>query len=419
MLLGAAGVSQLGTQVRLVALPLVAVVAFGASPWQTGLLVASESVSVVLIGLPAGAWVDRVRRRPLMVAGDLVRAGLLASIPVAAWFGVLVLWQLYLVAFGVGLASVLFDVASMTYLPTLVGRDQILTATSRLEVVESSATAVGPGLGGLLVRWLTAPVAIVADATSYLASAVLLLGIRADEAPEQRAHGTRLLPEVVDGWRLVLGNPLLRAVAATGALVVLFESVLLSVQAIFLVREQRVDPGAFGAILMTVSVGTLLGALAAGWLAQRWGALRTLRRVPTVSVPILLLAPLTTAHTLVLYPVGAAVSGFGLAVFNVTQLGLRQQLCPEALRGRMNATMRFLMWSAIPLGGLLGGALGELVGPRATVATAAIGMCVALVPVWTATGSEVLRHGIGPGAPHEEGRNGSRDGSTIGDDAAG
>jgi hypothetical protein len=181
MLLGSVVVSEFGTQISLIAMPLVAVLTLRASPFEVGLLVAAERAAFLLIGLPAGVWVDRLRRRSIMVTTDVLRGALLLSIPIASWFDVLTIWQLYGVALVLGMATVFFDVSSQSYLPFLVGRAHLVDGNARLETVRETGRIAGPGAGGWLVQLVTAPVAILVDAISYFWSALFLAGIRSKE----------------------------------------------------------------------------------------------------------------------------------------------------------------------------------------------------------------------------------------------
>jgi MFS family permease len=383
-LLAAAAISQAGTQVSLIALPLVAVVVLHASTFQTGLLATAQNASFLLIGLPAGAWIDRLRRRPVLIIADAARALLLVTVPVAAAFGALTLPQLYTVAFAAGLGTVLFDVAHMSYVPSLVARRRLVAANSRLEAIEYGAFTSGPAIGGLLVQVLTAPFAIVTDALSYLASGLLISAIRARESPPSPAGRRGLWPEIWEGVAFVIRQPLLRPVMIAGSMLMLFETAWTSIQAVFLVRDLRLPAAMYGLLLAVGAAGGLAGALCASRVIQRFGASRVVRLMLATTTPVMLVMPLSEAGwRLALYPAGAFVSWFGSAVFNVAQLTIRQQVCPEEMRGRVNATMRFVMWGSMPLGGLIGGGLGQLLSVRPALWFCALGSTAATVPLLT------------------------------------
>ncbi|MGW4645515.1 MFS transporter [Kitasatospora sp. NPDC004289] len=381
LLLGAA-TSQAGSQVTLVALPLAAVLELHASAFQVGLLTAAETAAFVLVGLPAGAWLDRMRKLPVLVRADLVRLLAVGSIPPAALAGVLTMAQLYAVALVTGVATVFFDVAHQSYLPSLLPRDRLVAGNGALETVRSSAQIVGPGLGGGLVQLLGAPLAIVADAVGYLASALLLGRIRAvEEEPRPAAVGS-LRAQVAEGLRFVLGHPLLRTIAAATGLSNLFAAVLMAVQTVFWVRELELSPGAIGVLLSVSALGGLAGALCAGRLAARFGQARVIWLSALLAAPFALLWPLSAGPAApVLFAVGSAVVLFGAVVYNVAQVSLRQALCPPELLGRMNATMRFLVWGTLPLGALLGGAVADAAGPRTALWVCALGFLAVPLPL--------------------------------------
>ncbi|WP_405021747.1 MFS transporter [Kitasatospora sp. NBC_00070] len=381
LLFGAAA-SQAGSQVTLVALPLVAVLELHATAFQVGLLTAAETAAFVLVGLPAGAWLDRTRRLPVLIRADVVRFLAVGSIPLAALAGVLTMAQLYLVALVTGVATVFFDVAHQSFLPNLLPREHLVAGNGALETVRASAQVVGPGAGGGLVQLLGAPLAIVADAAGYLASAVLLRRIRSQEDEPPPSPGRSLHADVAEGVRFVLGHPLLRVIAAATAVSNLFAAVLMAVQTVFWVRVLELSPGAIGILLSVSAVGGLAGALCAGRLATRLGQARLIWLSALVSAPFALLWPLSAGPAApVLFAVGSAVVLFGAVVYNVAQVSFRQALCPPELLGRMNATMRFLVWGTLPLGALLGGTIAETAGPRAALWVCALGFLAVPVPL--------------------------------------
>lgn len=388
-LLAADIVSQAGTQVRLVALPLVAVIVLHATTFQAGLTATADTAAFLLIGLPAGAWADRLRRRPILVTADLARAVLVSTIPAAAGFGLLGLPQLYGVAFLVGMATVMFDVAHMSYVPFLAGREHLIAGNARLEAVDYAAFTTGPAAGGLLVQLTAAPAALVADGASYLLSALLLGAIRGREPPPAAAAAERLHSAIRSGVTLVIRHPALRAVMTTGALLMLSETAWTSIQPVFLIRRLGLAPALYGVLLAAGSAGGLLGALSAARITARLGTPRVMRLALGVTTPFILIMPFAQPGWRIgLYAAGAFVSWAGSAVFNVAQMTLRQSLCPPDMLGRMNATMRFAMWGSMPLGGLLGGALGQLLGTRTALWIFGAGSVAATIPVLTRSWQE-------------------------------
>ncbi|MGW7381459.1 MFS transporter [Streptomyces sp. NPDC054794] len=382
-LLAGAAAGQLGAQVTLVALPLVAVLELDASAFQVGLLTAAETAAFLLIGLPAGAWTDRMRKRPLMIRADIVRAAAMASIPLAAAAGALTMAQLYAVALITGVATVFFDVAHQSFLPQLLPREQLVAGNGALETVRSSAQVTGPGLGGVLVQLVGAHLAIVADAIGYALSALLLLGIKTPENSPQPEPSSSLRKDMAEGVRFVFGHPLLRVIALTTGLANLFSAVVMATQTVFLVRALGLEPGAIGLVLSASAVGGLAGALCAGELAARLGQARTIWLSLLVTGPFALLWPLSGhgAAGAAMFAAGSGVVFFGAVVYNVAQVSFRQALCPPRLLGRMNATLRFLMWGTLPLGGLLGGALADTFGPRTALACSAAGFLAVPLPL--------------------------------------
>ncbi|MGI5154982.1 MFS transporter [Microbispora sp. CA-102843] len=390
---GADAISKLGSEVSLVALPLTAALTLHASPFQVGLLTAAEMVAFLLVGLPAGAWVDRMRRRPVLVAADVVRALALLSIPAAAVFGVLGLPQMYAVALLMGLCTVFFDVAHQSYLPSIVGREDLARGHGTLAANQSLAQLAGPGIGGWLVQALTAPIAVVADALSYGASALLLLGVRASEgrwgdkpgAGERRGGernargGSRLWSEIAEGLLFVAGQPVLRRVAAVGALMMLSFGLWSATVPLYLVREVGTSPGTYGMLLSAGAVGGVAGAWLAPRVAARLGTGRAMYAAAWAATVCTAPLALTAAGPrLLILPVALAASGVATTVFSVAQGAYRQSICPPHLLGRLSATMRFLMWGPMPLGGLLAGTLGQLAGVR--------------VAFWAACGVYTLAH---------------------------
>ena len=360
-------ISQFGTQIGMLALPLTAAVTLDAGTFQMGALTAAEYAAFLLIGLPAGAWVDRMRRRPVLVAADLARAALIASIPAAVLGDVLTLAHLYVVVFAVGVATVFFDVAGQSYLPNLVGRSALTTANSRMELSRSAAYTAGPSVAGAAVQVLTAPVALLVDAVSFAWSAVCIRTIRGKE-PTPTAQPRNLRKEIADGLRLVLGHPVLRALTVYNTWTVLFWSMERALHVIFLLRVVGLDAAVIGVLGTVTGLGGLAGVFAVGPLTRRFGVARTLVGAAVASHLGLLLIPLTTSGPgLICYVAGAGLSAAGIIAFNVVGVTLRQRICPDHLLGRMNATMRFAAWGPIPFGALLGGAVGAALGVRAAV----------------------------------------------------
>jgi len=374
-------VSELGSQVTVLALPLAAVLVLHASTFGVGLLTTAGYAAFLLVGLPAGAWVDRMRRRPVMIAADVVRAAALASIPVAYGLGILTLGQLYAVAFVTGVASVFFDVAYMSYLPGLVGLDSLVDANARLQVSASLAQVGGPSVAGLLIGAFSAPVAFAADAASFVVSVVSLAAIRQPEPAPERAGRRSLRAEIGEGLAFVARQPILRMIAGATSTSNLFSAGLYAISVVFLVRQVHLHASTIGLLTSAGAIGGVLGGLTATLLRRWLGSARVIWLSLLLTAPFALLIPLTFGGPgLAFFGVATFVTGFGGVVYNVNQASFRQLLCPPPLLGRMNATMRFIVWGTLPLGGLLGGALGSWLGNRAAILVCAAGL--ALAPAW-------------------------------------
>ncbi len=378
-------ISQLGTQVTLLALPLTAILILKATPFQVGLLGTVEFLPFILVGLPAGVWVDRLRRRPILIAGDLGRVLALGSIPIAYELGVLHIVQLYVVAFVTGVLTVFFDVSYQSYLPSLVDRDKIVDGNAKLEISRSGAQLAGPGLAGALIQILTAPVAILADAISYLGSAFFVFLIRKKEPPVEShlpdGSKPKMRREIGEGLRYVWRHPLLRPIAFCTGTSNLFSNMAMAVVLIFAVRRLGMSPGAIGLAFALGNIGFLLGAFLAPRVARRLGIGRTI--VGTAMLFGLSWFPAALMTREIAFPLlvlGMFMGGFGGTVYNVNQVSLRQSITPDRMQGRMNATMRFMVWGTIPIGSFVGGILGGTIGLRPTLWVAAVGSLLAFLP---------------------------------------
>ncbi len=378
-------ISQLGTQVTFLALPLAAILVLDATPFELGLLSSLEFAPFLLLGLPAGVWVDRMRRRPIMIVGDLGRALALGSIPVAHWAGALTMGQLYVVAFATGVCTVFFDVSYQSYLPTLVERDRLAEGNAKLEISRSGAQLAGPGLAGGLVQLLSAPAALLADAVSYLGSAFFVAWIRGRERPAARRDGGEqrqgMRREIAEGLRYVLGHPLLRPIAACTSISNLFGSMAFAILILFATRELGLSAGAIGIAFALGNIGSLVGAVVAERVAKPVGVGKAIIGSSLIFGLAGLLIPLATRQSAMPLLVAAGfLGGLGGVVYNVNQVSLRQSITPDRVLGRMNATMRFIVWGTMPIGALVGGALGAAIGLRATLWVAGIGGLLALLP---------------------------------------
>lgn len=377
--------SLYGTQITALALPLTAVLVFDAGPQQLGLVRFAQFVPYLLFGLLFGVWIDRVRRRPVMLAANLARLLLVGSVPLLSALELLQLPLLLAITFGIGVAGVLFDLSWMSYVPVLVrDRGYLVEANSKLGVTSSSAEAAGPGMAGVLVGALTAPTAMVVNAASFAASLVSLLLVRVRE-PRPAAPTTRRLgPELAEGLRFVFGDRHLRALSLVGCLCNFFIIATSTMFVLYAVRDRGLSPALLGFVLSMGAVGGVLGALAAGWLLRR----HALGRVYAVSVGTTFLGPAVIAVAGGPRPllVGLFVFAFvliyvGVSVSNVVIVSLRQTITPSSLMARMNAAFRTLMYGGGSLGGPAGGLLAGVVGMRPALAVLAVGSAGMLAPV--------------------------------------
>ena len=372
-------ISQFGSQVGGLALPLVAILVLDASAFEVAALTTVEFLPFILFTLPAGVWVDRLPRRPILIIGDFGRAALLATVPIAYLADALALGQLFVVGFLVGTFQVFFDVAYQSYLPSLVDRDQIIEGNSKFEISRSTAQVGGPGLGGGLVELFTAPYAVLLDAISFVASGLFIVRIRKEEPRPEVDSVDGLKPslwtDLKEGLRFVLGNANLRAQAGCTATSNLFVFVTFSIFLVYAVRELGLSAGLIGIVFSVGAAGSLLAALTAMRVSRRFGIGPTSIAVSALFGPTMLLVAFApTGNAAVPFLVAAMLLfGYTVVVYNIVQVSYRQAICPPRLQGRMNSVMRFIVWGTIPVGTLLGGALATWIGFRETIVVGAIG----------------------------------------------
>ncbi|MFB9499430.1 MFS transporter [Saccharothrix mutabilis subsp. capreolus] len=373
-------ISYFGASVGRVVLPLLAAGTLAATPFQMGLLTAANTAAFLLIGLPAGVWVDRMRRRPIMLTADFVRFGLLLSVPLAWWLGALTLVHLVVVALLVGAATVMFDIAYQSYLPVLVGRDQLVEGNAKLTASQSVAEVSGPAVAGGVAQAVGAANGVLATGVGYLCSALFLMRIRTHEPEPVRSDKPSLVAEIGEGLRFVFGNRSLRAIVGTTGTANFFGGMGMAVIVLFLARTLDLSDGVIGLVLTSAGLGGVLGALTANRWNKRFGQLRVIWLVMLVTQPFGLLIPLGAADwRLVFVFVGDLAVAYGAIVYNIAQVSYRQSICPDHLLGRMNASIRFVVWGSMPLGGLVGGALGGGFGIVPTLWIAMAGQALAVL----------------------------------------
>ncbi|MGC1213746.1 MAG: MFS transporter [Micromonospora sp.] len=374
--------TQLGTDVTSIAFPLTAVLILHASPFELGLLVAIQNGAFLVVGLPTGVWLDRRRLRPTLIATDLVRCAALVSVAAMAALSQLTMGFLMAVAAVMSVMRVVFEIGYQSYLPTIVSREQLVQGNSTVEAVRASGQVAGSGLGGWLTQLLGAANALLIDAVSYLVSAVCLWTVRTREERPARTAERGVLHQAWEGVAYVLANPVLRAIAATSALSNLFFTAATALTILFLVETVGFRAGVAGMLLSAASAATLVGAALATPLARRVGSARIIWLSVAATGPVNLLIPLTEKDwRVVLFLIAVTVSGAGQIVYAITQVSYRQALVPKAILNRVNASMRFLVMGALPLGGLLGGALGSAVGVRPTLLAIGVGLALSPLPL--------------------------------------
>lgn len=378
-------VSQLGTQIGLIALPLLAVTVLDADEFQMGLLVMFETIAFLLVGLPAGAWVDRMRKRTVLIGGDLVRGTALLVLPAAYLLDVLTFPLLLAVAAVVGVATVFFDVAYQSYLPSLVPSSRISEGNAKLQVSQSAAQVIGPGVGGLLIRLMGAPLVVLIDAVSFYFSVLFLLRIKHREEPAPKANRRPLAVEIGEGLQFVARQPLLRRIVATTAICNLFGAIGQAMLVLFAVRDLGIGEAGLGIAFSIGAVGGLAGAVTAERVIRVFGEGRT---IAFALLPTLLsasLVPLAAGHgetaAITMVAVSMVLFGSAVVVYNVGQVSFRQRLCPRPLLGRMNASVRFIVWGTMPIGAFLGGVIGGQFGPVTALWVGVAGQALGVLPV--------------------------------------
>ncbi|MFE9827037.1 MFS transporter [Streptomyces sp. NPDC005791] len=362
-------VTGLAKGVTGVVLPLIALLNLSASPFEVGLLAAAVWLPWLVIGLPAGAWVDSKSRRPIMIACHAISAVLFASIPVAWWLDILTYGHLLVVALLTGTTTVLFQTAYNVYLPTVLPKEDLIEGNAKLQGAEAATRIAGPALGGGLVTALGAATGLLIEVLSCLFCLVCILLIRSREpARAKQVSKEPFTRQIAIGLRFVVKDPYLRPIITYGAVVNLGLTGYTTIQIVFLVQSVGVDASVVGALVAVAGLGGILGSLIARPLGRRFGTARSVVVCQLATGPFVLVSPLTTPGAgLIFYCVGTCMLIAGIVSCNVVLGSFRQAYCPPVLLGRVVATSMFVLHSTIPVGALLAGVLGDTVGPRATM----------------------------------------------------
>ena len=374
----AQGVSQIGTQISMLALPLIAAISLDATAFEIGLLAAAGQAPAVIFGLVAGAWLDQRRRRPVMISADLGRAVLLSLIPVANYFNSLTIELLAIVAFAAGSLTIFFDIGYLSYVPSLIGRRELVRANSALEATASGAQVVGSGIGGGLVGLIGGPATMLVDVGSFLISALFIKRIAQPEprpaVPEVR---TRLTQQITQGIQYVNTEPVLRTLLRVSMITNFFGFAFLAVYVLYLIRELDLSSTQVGLVFAVGGVGALIGSLAATPLQQRFGSGATLIwsqfafGATGMLVPAAMLAP---AIALPLVVGAEFLQWLALLIYSINAISLRQQRSSDVIQGRVHATFVFVARGLQPLGSVAGGVLGAVIGLPLTLVVGELGM---------------------------------------------
>jgi predicted MFS family arabinose efflux permease len=396
-------VSLIGSQVTQLVLPIVAIVTLSASVFEVGVLNAARYAPIAVVSLFAGVWLDRRRRRPVLIATNLGRAMLAAAIPLAFALGVLSMELLYVVVALLGALSVVFDVGVLSYLPGLVDRRHLSEANGKVQISFSLSTAAGPGLGGLLVGLFSAPYVLLLDAIGFLFSASMMRWIaKPEQPPPAPAEHTSVWRAIGEGWQAVFSSRLLRSLLNQSAAFNLFWNAELTVLVVYAIRGLGLTPSQLGFVIAAGAAGAIVGA----YFATRVTAALGLGRTMVLSVLCNCLSPL-----LVLVPSGASLAslgiltlaqltlGVGLVLYNVNTVTLRQVVTPNRLLARMNASYRLVLFGTVPLGALLGGALGEAYGLHTAMVVTVLLMITPLA--WLVSGPVFRLREMPPAAVDE------------------
>jgi MFS family permease len=385
-------ISEAGTQVSQLAIPTVAILILRASPFQVGLLTALEFLPFPVLGLVAGVYADRLKRRPLMIASDLGRMVALVTIPIAFSLGLLTIEQLYAVALVVGVFNVFFGISYQSYLPALIDRADLVEGNSKIEVSRSTAQLAGPAIAGFAIQAIGAAEAILIDAVSYLVSAFSIWLIKKPEpqpAPATASGRTGFWHEMWEGIQVVIHNPTLWKIAGCTATANLGSNMVFAVALIFMYRNLHLGPAVVGVIFAVGAVGGLLGAVSTSAVVTRLGVGVTLL-ISILGEGLLMATPLAAQTNAPAFLSALFFFQFLIgAPYNITQVSLRQAITPDRVQGRMNATMRTIVWGTIPIGSVVGGILGTVIG---VVPTIVLGGFIALLAAgWILAGPIRIR----------------------------
>jgi MFS family permease len=376
--------SWFGESVGNFVIPIIAISVLGATELEVGLLNAFSTLAFLVIGLPAGAWVDRWLKRATMLRADLARGLIVLALPILWLTGVLQFWHLLIGATLVGALSVFFDVAYQSYVPLIVAKEQIAPANGRLETSAQVARIAGPALGGGLLAVLSAPIVLFGTAATYLLSFVALTTIRDSEVAKPKSDRRPLRIEIKEGLVWVFRQPLLVRIVLCTGISNLFGTIALTMLPVLVLRELAIPEWVFGIMGTAGSAGGLLGALSAAWLTKRIGEGTVIPVSAVVYSVVGFLMPLAIAIPAAAVPILIVMEvlfGYSVVVYNIAQVSFRQRICPPELLGRMNASVRFIVWGVMPVGGLLSGLFATWLGLDWAIWIGVVGGLLGCAPV--------------------------------------
>ena len=379
----AESISQVGSHISIIALPLLAISVLDASPSQMGYLTAAGTAPFLFFGLFVGVWVDRVRRRPLMFAADIARGVLLLSVPALWWMGELRIEMLYLVALATGFLTLLFDVSWLTFLPSVVRRGQLVEANGKLQVSASVAQVSGPGAGGLLVGIAGAPIAVLIDAISFLLSAVFILRVSSVEKVESGLETARnVRREIMDGLRFVYRDEVLRPLIYSKIVVTYSAGIFFAVYVLFMANNLQLGATTIGLVFAIGGIGSLVGAALSNRISLRAGPGMAVVGgllffgVFGLTIPLAVLLP---AVALLMVVLSELLQWLTYIIAQINEVAIRQSLVPDRYLGRVNSVFQFFGRGLTPLGAVTGGLLGEFVGVPLTLVIASAGFFIAFI----------------------------------------
>ncbi|PMB02527.1 MFS transporter [Fischerella thermalis CCMEE 5273] len=378
-------IAMFGNQITLLAFPLLAALYLEATPLQMGILYAVEFLPILLIGLHAGVWVDNKPKKPMLITVDIIRAVLILSIPVALYFNLLRIELLYVVAFLIGVNTVFSDIGQLSYLPFIIKKEELIEGNSKMEFSSSSASIVGQSLGGALIQAFTAPIAIIITACTFLTSSLFLSRIKKKEPPIQKEdkEEEKIMAQILEGIKFVAKSDIIRKLTISAMIFNFFTVLMEPIFILYVSRELGIPPIFIGIIFAMSGVGALLGAFIAGPMTKKLGVGPSIvtsliiAGTATLMIPMATLLPMYYSIALLIFV--QIVDSSMVIVHNINQRSLRTSITPDNLMGRMNASIRFCIMGTVPLGAVIGGALGGWIGTLQTLIIGALGVLVAAV----------------------------------------